>query len=250
MGDLIRLVVLLVAAAASIAQNAIPPSFRVSGLVLFPDGKPSAGATVTGTTTCEGEPYHSQQTAKTSSTGAFDLRFQDTACTRIRLSASNEDELWLKTGPGIFYTRESGTSPIVQATVDGAPTKAVISLGERGGLVAFRVWDKATGRFIYAAVNLERLPVQGATFGSMLFATGRDGSADPLFLPAGEYRFSVQQFACNGADYFAAANAPHGTFTVIAGQRVSEDFSVDVRQIKPTKSQSSPHGRPCVPTQP
>lgn len=89
--------------------------------------------------------------------------------------------------------------------------------------------------------------MQGATFASMLFATGRDGSADPLFLPAGENRFSAQQYACNGADYFAAAALPPGAFTLSAGQRVSEDFSVDVRQIKPLKSSSNPQGKPCLP---
>lgn len=108
----------------------------------------------------------------------------------------------------------------------------------------FRVWDKATRRFIWAAVNLERLPVPGARFGSMEFATGRDGSADTLFLPEGEYQFSIRLYACNNADYLAASSG-HETFRVETGQRVAKDVSLDVRQIKPLPSYNNPHGKPC-----
>jgi hypothetical protein len=247
MGILFKLGVLLVALSGSIGQDAVRPVFKVSGVVLYPDGKPSAGATVTGITACKQEPYRIVQTTKTTSDGSFDLQFGGTECDRIRLSARNIDELWLETGTNIFYIRENGTAPIVQVAADGSSTGAVINLQERGGLVEFRVRDEATERFIFAEVYLEKLRVSGASFGSMLFATGRDGSADSLFLPEGEYRFSVQQYVCNGADYFAASPVK-GTFTVEAGQRFSKDFSLDVRQIKPLKSSRNPHGKLCVPT--
>ena len=81
----------------------------------------------------------------------------------------------------------------------------------------------------------------------MEFATGRDGSADTLFLPEGEYQFSVQLYACNNADYLASARTVHETFRVEAGQRVTKDLSLDVRQIKPLPSHNNPRGKPCSP---
>lgn len=110
-------------------QQAPQNVFRVSGVVQYPDGKPSAGAKVTGVTACEQEPYHLVQEAKTAADGSFDLQFVDSECKRIRLSASKIDELWLKTGMDVFYTKENGTAPIVEATTTESPAEAVIRLG-------------------------------------------------------------------------------------------------------------------------
>ena len=244
---LIHLIVSLAVVFASTGQ-ATRNVFKVSGVVQYPDGKPSAGATVTGVTVCEREPYHLVQEAKTAADGSFNLQFVDSECNRIRLSASKADELWLKTGKDIFDTKENGTAPIIEASATAPTSPAVIRLGERGGMVQFRVWDTATGRFIWAEVHLERLPVPGVRFGSMDFATGRDGSADDLFLPEGEYQFSVKLYACNNADYLASASTVHGTFRIEAGQRVTKDVSLDVRQIKPLPSHNNPHAKPCSPS--
>lgn len=172
MSVLIQLIVLLAAVSSSIGQESRRGVFGISGVVQYPDGKPSAGATVTGVTACDREPVHLVQTTKTSTDGSFHLQPFDSACTRIQLRASNIQELWLKTGLDVFYPRENGTAPIVEATATGSPAATVITLGERGGLASFRVWDKATERFISAGLYLERLPVPGAKFGSMQFATG------------------------------------------------------------------------------
>ncbi len=75
----------------------------------------------------------------------------------------------------------------------------------------------------------------------------RDGSADTLFLPAGEYEFSVESYACNGKDYLAARPV-HETLRVEAGQRVAKDISLDVRQIKSLRSYNNPHGKSCEPS--
>jgi len=197
-----------------------------------------------GVTACERAPFQLVQETKTAADGSFNLQFVDAECKRIRLSASKIDEFWLKTGMDVFYTKENGTAPVIEATETGSPAEAVITLGERRGLVQFRVWDKATERFIYAEVYLARLPVPGAKFGSMLFATGKDGSPDTLFLPEGEYEFSVEQYACNGKVYFAA-NPLKETFKVEAGRPLSKDFSLDVRQIRPQSSYDNPRGKPC-----
>jgi len=244
---LIQLVVLLAAVSNSIGQETSRGVFGISGVVQYPDGKPSAGATVTGVTACDREPYHLVQTTKTSIDGSFHLQPFDSACNRIQLSASYIEEFWLKTGKDIFYPNENGTAPIVEAPATGSPAATVIRLGERGGLVDFRVWDKATKRFIWAGLYLARRPVPGAKFGSMQFFTGWDGSADTLFLPAGEYEYSVESYACNGAVYIAAS-PPHESLRVEAGQRVAKDLSLDVRQIKPVRSHNNPHGKSCNPS--
>jgi hypothetical protein len=240
----IQFIVLLAVFFGPSGRQATRNVFRVSGIVQYPDGKPSAGAEVTGVTACEQEPFHLVQEAKTAADGSFNLQFVNSECNRIRLSASKIDELWLKTGTDVFYTKENGTAPIIEAPATGSPAEAVIRLGERGGLVQFRVWDKATEGFIWATVYLERLPVSGARFGSMSFATGRDGSADNLFLPEGEYQFSIRQYACNNAVYFAARSG-HETFRVEVGQRVAREMSLDVRQIKTLPSYDNPHGKTC-----
>lgn len=242
----IQLIVLMVAVSVGIGQETKQDVFRVSGVVQSPDGKPDARATVKGITDCNGEPSHLVQTAKTALDGSFSLQFLGSECRRIQLSASNVEEFWLQTGLDVFYAKENGTAPIVDVPASGPPAPVLIRLEERGGLVDFRVWDAAAGRFIRAFVDLERSPVLGSKFGSMEFATGQDGSADTLFLPMGEYEFSVVIYDCHGTDYLAA-NRPHGTLRIEAGQRVAKDFSVDVRQIKPQKSQNNPHGEPCEP---
>lgn len=238
---------LLVSFVGSTGQEATRNVFKVSGIVQYPDGTPSAGATVTGVTACEGEQYHLFQEAKTAVDGSFDLQFVDSACDRIRLGASKIDGFWLKTGMDIFYAEENGIAPIIEGAATAPPAKAVIRLGARGGLVDFRVWDKATGRFIWALVHLERQPVPGARFGSMDFATGRDGSADTLFLPAGDYQYSVEQYACNSTDYVAASTVD-GTLKVEAGHRTAKEVSLDVRKIKPVRLFSNPRGKPCKPS--
>ena len=220
----------------------------ISGVVRYPAGTPSADATVSAVTQCQEDPHiNFVQEAKTSADGTFHIpRFLESACNRVQLSAKKLDDLWLKTGHDVFYERDNGTTPVVEAALLNPPTVVEITLGRRGALVAFRVWDVATARFIRAELYLKREPVPGAKFGSMQIATGRDGSADTLLLPEGEYDISVEQYSCKGADYFTA-NPPHETLTVVAGQRVAKDISVDVRQIKPMKSYSNPHGKPCEP---
>lgn len=246
--ELIQLIVILVAISSSSGQETKPGPIGISGVVQYPDGNPSAGATVTGRTTCDREPYHLVHTTKTSADGSFHLPSFDSECTRVQLSASKLDDLWLNTGTDIFYPRENGTAPIVDTAATGSPAATVIVLGERGALVRLRVRDKATQQFIQAYVSVKRLPVPGAKFGSMLAGTGKDGSADTLFLPAGEYEFSVDLYDCNRENYLAA-RSPHETLTVEAGQRVAEDISLDVRQMKTLKSPTNQHGKPCEPLQ-
>jgi hypothetical protein len=240
-------VLMVVLAASAVSQDAAhQPSGGIAGFVRFPDGTPSAGATVSAITECGQEmPHNLVQEVKTSADGSFYISpFFASSCNRVRLSAKKSDELWLKTGRDVFYERENGTAPVVEAARLGTPTVAEIILGERGALVAFRVRDVTSGNFMWAELYLERRPVPGAKFGSMQIATGKDGSADTLLLPAGQYEISVAQYSCNGAYYFTAS-PPHETLAVEAGQRVAEDISLDVRRIKVMKSSDNPRGKPC-----
>jgi hypothetical protein len=244
----IGIVLVLCAAGLAVGQDAVPGSSGgISGFVRYPDGTPSPGATVSAVTECKEMGYNRVQEVKASKDGAFYVpRFLDVSCNQVRLSAKNVEDLWLKTGHGVFYERDNGTTPVVEASQSGSPTTTEIKLGSRGALVSFRVRDAATDRFIWAGLDLERMPVSGAKFGSMTIATGRDGSPDILLLPAGQYVISVQRYSCWGSDYFTAS-PPRETLTVESGQRITKDITVNVRQIKPMKSYSNPRGKPCKP---
>jgi hypothetical protein len=241
----VALVLLLAAFAAG--QHAVPRSSSggISGVVRYPDGTLSEGATVFATTDCKNMSYNLVQEVKTLADGSFYVpAFLGADCKRVQLSAKKIEDLWLKTGNDVFYEGDNGTTPVVEASRSGSPTTTEIILGNRGGSVSFRVWDTASHRFIYAELHVKRMPVPGAVFGSMQIATGRDGSPDILLLPAGQYEISVEQFSCREATYFAA-NPPTEPLTVTAGERLAKDIYVDVRLIKPMKSYDNPRGRPC-----
>ena len=243
----------LVVAVSAAGQDVVHRSSGgISGVVRYPDGTPSAGATVSAVTECknrsEGDTSVSfVQEVKTSTDGSFYVPpFLNSSCDHIRLSAGKLEDLWLKTGHEVFYGGDNGTMPVVDASRSGSPTTTEITLGNRGALVSFRVRDSATERFIWAGLDLERVPVPGAKFGSMTIATGRDGSADTLLLPAGQYEIFIERYSCKGADYFTVS-PPRETLTVEAGQRIAKDISIDVRLIQPMKSYNNPRGRRCKP---
>jgi hypothetical protein len=232
----------------AVGQDVLPHrSGGISGFVRYPDGTPSAGATVSAVTQCKEMGYGFGHGVQTSPDGSFYIPpFSGVSCNRVLLSAEKVEDLWLKTGHEAFYGGDNGTTPVVEASQSGFPTATEITLGSRGALVSFRVRDTATDRFIWSRLYLERTPVPGKTFGSMLIETGRDGSPDHLLLPAGQYEISVEFYDCKAADYFTAS-PPREAFTVESGQRITEDITVDVRLIKPMKTHSNPRGKPCKP---
>jgi len=167
--------------ALAVGQDIVPRSSGgISGVVRYPDGTPSAGATVSAVTECKDEVHvNFVQDVKTSTDGSFYVPpFLVSGCNRIRLSAKKVKDLWLETGRDVFYEGDNGTTPVVEAPRSGSPTTTEIKLGNRGALVSFRVRDAATDRFIWAGLYLKRMPLPAATFGSMQIATGRDGSPD------------------------------------------------------------------------
>lgn len=238
----------LVLSLTVMGQQSAPGSMGgVTGIVRYPDGTPSAGATVFAVTECKEESSQSGRQVKTSEDGSFFIPpLLDADCDRVRLSASKPEDLWMKTGRDVFDVKNNGTTPIIEVPRSGTPAKTEITLGNRGALVSLRVWDAATDRFIWTLLHVERMPVSGVALGSIDAGTGQDGSADTLLLPAGQYQISVEMYECNKAKYITVS-PPQVTLTVEAGERIAKDISVDVRLIKPVKSHRNPRGKPCKP---
>lgn len=234
---------LLFMAATTLGQvTSRPLPGGINGIVRAPDGVPLEGAVVTAKTDCNEVGLSFVEQVKTSATGSFYVPpFATGDCDRIRLSAKKPEDLWLETGHDPLSGDENGTAPVV---VIPSSATTEITMGARGGSVSFRVLDKATDRFIWAGLYIERIPILGKKFGSVQIATGRDGSPDTLLLPAGDYQVSVDQYSCGTVNFFAL-NPSKRSFTVQAGQVMAKDISVDVRLIKPAKSYANPHGRPC-----
>lgn len=108
----------------------------ISGIVRYPDGSPSAGAKVTAITECDGMPFRLVQEARTSTDGSFHLpAFLGAECDKVRLYAEHVEELWLKTGPDVFYSGDNGTTPLVESAPGGPPGPPAVPdilLGNRG----------------------------------------------------------------------------------------------------------------------
>jgi hypothetical protein len=231
------------------AQQKAAPHLNggILGTVRYPDGTPSAGASVLAVTDCRDMGFNLVQESKTSADGSFYVPpFKTVSCSRVRLTADKKDELWLPTGRDVFYDGENGTAPVMDASRIGPPTPTDIRLGLQGASVALKVRDTATGHFIRAELSIEKIHASGSNLGSMLIATGRDGSPDTLLLPAGNYLVSVTQYSCGNVDYFTVSG-PQKTLQLSVGQRTETEITVDVRLIKPLKSYSNPRGRLCRP---
>jgi len=221
-----------------------PLPVGINGVVRLPDGTPLEGATVTARTVCEETGLSFVQEVRTSADGSFYVPpFATGTCNRIRLLAKKTEDLWLETGHDVLSGEDNGTAPVI---VIPSSASTEITMGSRGGSLSFRVRDKATDRFIWAELYIQRVPVPGKKFGSVQIATGRDGSPDTLLLPAGDYEVAVEQYSCGGVDYFSV-NPPRERFAVQVGQVTAKDISVDVRLIKSAHSYANPQARPCKP---
>jgi hypothetical protein len=80
-----------------------------------------------------------------------------------------------------------------------------------------------------------------------------------MLLPAAEYNVFLESYSCHGKNYFTdSVRLEHGKeyftgrvrlepLTVEVGKKVTKDFSVDVRAIKPTSSAQNPKAETCEP---
>ena len=67
-----------------------------------------------------------------------------------------------------------------------------------------------------------------------------------VLLPAAQYNVFLWSYSCRGKNYFTEG-VPLESLTVEAAEKVTKDFSVDVRAIKPTNSAQNPKAEPCEP---
>jgi hypothetical protein len=67
-----------------------------------------------------------------------------------------------------------------------------------------------------------------------------------VLLPAAQYKIFLESYSCHGKNYFTDG-VPLESITVETGEKVTKDFSIDVRAIKTISSADNPEGRPCEP---
>lgn len=223
------------------------------GKVVFSDGTAARGAKVEVSEICDGLTLSQHTTTAEDGSFSFPLfhgnmldpTHGDDGCKEYRFRASRREDCWIPSDENVF----SGVAPTVP-TVDlrvGLPAQPVqIVLSIRGGEVSFRVWDVATGRFVRSELDLDRKPVEGKKFGSMMFATGEDGSADAILLPPGEYTVEVESYPCGTNEYWAA-RGPVRSFVVEPAKHVEEIVEIDVRNIKPSRTYDGRRLKNCKP---
>lgn len=207
---------------------------KINGQVVVADGTPVAGATVQATQDC----FHGGDAIETRKTisaadGTFSLPAYDTRCSRYRLLASKEGDFWLPTDD--LMDSQFGPTPTQRIVVDISsvpPSGPVIVLKERGGKVAIRVRDVATGRFVFADLVYEK-PDQDKVLGASM-PTGLDGSATVHLLPPGEYTVKVYSFSCGDSheEWHVTADSPKISLLVRAGIELNEVIEIDSRKIK------------------
>ncbi len=206
------------------------------GRVVFSDGTPAAQATVTATTICNDDPSYDvhishSEVKTTAADGTFSFSVFDPPCNRYRFSASKPADYWLASDDSLF----TGTPPVIPIIdlSSSAPSQSVqFVLNMRGGEVSLRVWDVATERFVHAEFSLNRKPIEGKQFGSIMTATGDDGLANTKLLPPGEYTVTVSAYPFRKGTYCPVL-APVTSFVVVAGTHLEETIKIDARTIKP-----------------
>lgn len=202
---------------------------RLRGRVTLLDGTPVAEATVRASAICNernsGDVHivRTQET-RTEKDGTFSFPVFDPDCNRYSFRASKLEDYWLPSDEAVFSdTPPSAPAVNLSATT---PAQAVqIVLRVRGGKVAFRVWDLATGRFVNASLELRRKS-HGNKYGSILLATGMDGSAATLLVPPGEYTAQLESYPCGNDQYFTL-EGPVRSFFVKPGIQMEETIRMN-----------------------
>lgn len=243
--DIVGLSLVLIVIGLAAAQQKASLAGGVSGVVRYPDGSPSPHAEVWARTECDDDLITLSKTVKTASEGSFYVPpFLSSHCDHVLLTAEKPEDFWLRTGREIFYESDNGTTPEVDVPRTGNPILTEIRLGRQGGFVSFRVRDVTSDRFIWAELRIERVPpVPEADFNATQIAT----NSAPVLLPAAQYKIFLESYSCGGKNYFTDGGVPVEPLTVEAGEKVTKDFSIDVRAIKPVRSSQNPEGKPCEP---
>ena len=233
------------------AQAGYEPLLR--GRVIFSDGMFAPGAKVEAIAKCGG--IGLVKFATTAKDGSFsfpifhremlDPSQSEADCTQYLFRASKVEDYWLPSDENIF----SGLTPTITSVEFPLkfPLQPVqIVLRTRGGKVRFRVWDSATDRFVRANLEIDRKPVEGKRFGSILTRTGDDGSAATELLPAGQYTLQVESYPCGTGEYWTAIG-PVSSFNVQTADNLDETIRIDVRNIKPLSGDDGHRRGNCKP---
>jgi len=206
---------------------------KINGQVVLADGTPVAGATVETTQDCVrgGDLIETRKTVSAGD-GTFSLPAYDTRCSRYRLLANKEGDFWLPTDD--FIGSQFGSTPSEGIVVDISsvpPSRPVIVLTARGGKVAIRVRDIATGRFVFADLVYEK--PEDKLFGASM-PTGLDGSATVHLLPPGKYTVKVFSFSCGDShqEWHVTADGPQISILVRPGMELNKVIEIDSRKIK------------------
>jgi hypothetical protein len=231
---------------ASSRSASAQASTPLRGRVVFPDGTPAPGATVTVKTACDDMGYHLVSQAKTSEDGTFSIPPFGENCRRFQFTASKRSDFWMETGEDNLNGGLNGTSPAIDLSLTPDPSPVTIKLGQQGGRVDVQVWDIATERFVYATLSLKHQPAAGRIFGSEMFATGKNGSSETLLLPPGEYFVNIDSYQCRDRQYVPPEQLCF-PLSVASGTQQRKELQIDVRLIKAMRAFGTPYGRKCSP---
>jgi hypothetical protein len=233
------------------AQTDGEPLLR--GRVVFADGMFAPGAKVEAILRCDG--FGIVKNTTTADDGSFSFHTFSQAeiapsdiadCKQYQFRASKREDYWLPSDGDAAFTSEHPALPAIGVPFRLPLEPVQIVLKFRGGKVRFRVWDIATDRFIGATLELDRKPVEGKKFGSMLFRISDDGTAAAELLPAGRYSVRVQSYPCGAEEYWTAIG-PTSSFAVEAADNVDETIRIDVRTIEPLSGEHGRRRKNCKP---
>jgi hypothetical protein len=225
------------------AKNQARGEPKITGTILLVDGTAVAGATVETAQDCDhgGDAIETRKSVSAAD-GTFSLPAYDPRCSRYRLIASKETDFWLPSED--LLNSEFGPWTNERIVVDVAsvppPRPVRIVLNSRGGKVAIRVRDLATGRFVFADLWYEK-PDQSNLVGADV-PTGLDGSATVYLLTPGKYTVRVASFTCGNSHDESHITADGPTISVLVRPAIesNEVIEIDSRKIKALKND---HGK-------
>lgn len=231
---------------AQIPRAELLTGVTMRGTVILPDGSPAIGADVLVERLCNDVEGHLTKRVHTDETGSFSIQSFSPDCADYMFSASLRREMWLQTGPDVFYLRPNGTTPTVHLERGVAPALVTIRLEGKGGEADLQVLDRATGSYLKAWIILMRRGPESRVTGSVMTVVDPGDPADVRLLPQGKYRVEVYRYICGGV-HISLDKKPRLDFVVAAGERRPVVVVLDTRAVKVRASYDNPDASRCTP---